>query len=126
MLRGRTGRLQQVWIRPWIKCRIKRPLGECHVAGGGDERGEVGISDSVPVDPEAVDPDCVRRPLLRIMRIRSHPESATGNLCHAVGHRQPETTWIPIELLWRSELISHCDDSCLRRLAAATTAPSLL
>jgi hypothetical protein len=121
----RTAWLQQVWVRPWIECRIKRPLGERHVAGGGDERGEVGISDSVPIDPEAIDGDAVRRPLLGIMRIRSHPEGATCNLGHTLGHVRPETIANPIELLWSSELISHFDDSHLRRLAAATAAPSL-
>jgi hypothetical protein len=47
------------------------------------------------------------------MRIRSHPEGATCNLCHALGHRQAETTSNLIELIWSDELISHFDDSFL-------------
>src|SRR5262249_27302425 len=62
-----TARLQQLWVRSGIECRIKRPLGERHVAGGGDKCGEAGISDSVPIDAEAGDGYAVRRSLLGIM-----------------------------------------------------------
>ena len=78
--------LQQLRLRAGIERRVERPLGECHVAGGGDERGEVGIGDGVPIDPEAIDRDAMRGPLLRIVRVRSHAERAASNLRHTVGH----------------------------------------
>jgi hypothetical protein len=45
----------------------------------------VGIGDGAPINPKAIDRDLVRRSLIGLMHIRSHPEGASRNLCHAVG-----------------------------------------
>jgi len=54
----RAARPQQLRARTGIERRIERPFSKRHIAGRGDERGEVGIGDGVAVDPEAIESRC--------------------------------------------------------------------
>ncbi len=67
--------------------RVERSLRDRDVAGRRHERGEGGVRDLVPVDPDRVDGDVVNRRLLGVVRVRAHPERAAGDE-HRVGRRR--------------------------------------
>src|SRR6185437_9439246 len=62
--------------------RIEGLLGERHIAAPPYETLEVGIGDRVPVDPEVIDCDTMGRRFFRIVPVRAHEKSASGDEHH--------------------------------------------
>ena len=62
---------------------LEPALGDGDVAGRRDEAGELRVGHLVAVDPEALDGDLVRRPLLRPLVVVAHGEGAALDPDHA-------------------------------------------
>jgi DNA-binding MurR/RpiR family transcriptional regulator len=65
---------------------IEPALGQGDVARGRDEARELGVGDLVPIDPEAVDPDLVRRALIRAEVIYVVGLRASAGAAALLGH----------------------------------------
>ena len=84
---GRPGH-QRFGAGARILRRVGLPLGHGDVSGAADERRELPVGHAVPVDPETVHHDLVRRRLLRIVLVGAHPEPPAGDPRH-VGCGRP-------------------------------------